>query len=72
MNIILDTPLPTSVISKRSYDNKILLIFLALMIFLITTGLFLLDANGFENTVNPQSPANTQESQDTPQYPMFS
>jgi len=48
MNIILNTPLPTTFVSKREhqeYDNKILFVFLIFMIFLATLGLLFVNVS---------------------------
>lgn len=65
MNILLDSPLPSSVLSKRDYDNRILMIFLIIMVLLISIGLLFLNvSNSVDRTITP--PPSSEEPQDLP------
>lgn len=43
MNIILNTPLPSTFATKQDYDNKVLYIFLVMLASLIIAGVFFVD-----------------------------
>lgn len=43
MNIILNTPLPSTANSRKDYDNTILYLFLSLFSILIILGVFFVD-----------------------------
>lgn len=39
MNILLNTPLPVSAVAKKEFDNKVLMLFLSLLVGMVLTGL---------------------------------
>lgn len=70
MNIILNTALPTSLVSKKEYDNKILYTFLIFMVALVLLGLFFLDFS--KSFAKEEEPFNNDDSSNLPpQIPLY-
>lgn len=64
MNIILNTPLPVSAVSKKDFDNKILFLFLLFMAVMVGLGLLFVDVTkSFKIVPSVEKPSHIQQSE---------